>query len=430
MGILLKNATFIDYRTSNFVETDVFVEEGVGGKITLLSGKKDFVLPEGTKVVDCRGMYVTKALACGHHHVYSALSRGMPASPKPMNNFYQVLEYLWWTLDKCLDRDMIEASALVTALSCAYNGVTFVIDHHASPFAVEGSLQTIATAFEKVGVSHLLCYEVTDRDGHDIALKGLAETGDFMQKNQGLVGLHAAFTVEDETLKLAVDLAAKLNSGIHVHVAEDKYDQDYSIEKYGKRVVNRLHEAGALSFPKTILGHCIHLDTAERELIQKSPVYVVQNIESNLNNKVGQFNSEGLGKNLMLGTDGMHSDMVRSAQNTFFAGKNYDSFGFDEPYRRLRNVHNYVESNGFTGDGDNNLIVLDYPSPSPFNGDNFLGHFYFGMESKYVKHVISDGKMIVADKKIQTVNEAEILAFAKEQAQRLWDRINDRYSKF
>lgn len=430
MSILLKNSTFIDYRTMQFLSTDIYVEEGVNGKMTLLSGKNDFELPQGTRVIDCKGMYVTKALACGHHHVYSALSRGMPASPKPMTNFYEVLDYLWWTLDKCLDKDMIEASALVTALSCAYHGVTFAIDHHASPFAVEGSLKTIAAAFEKVGVSHLLCYEITDRDGHDIALKGLDETKNFMQNNQGLVGLHAAFTVEDETLKLAVELAQKLNSGIHVHVAEDKYDQDFSMKKYGKPVVNRLFEAGVLGFSKTILGHCIHLDKTERELISRSPVYVVQNIESNLNNKVGQFNSEGLGNNLMLGTDGMHSDMIRSAQNTFFAGKNFDEFGFGEPYRRLRNVHNYLESNGYKGDGENNLIVLDYPSPTPFNGDNFLGHFYFGMESSYIRHVISDGRLIVADKQIQTVNEAEILAFAKEQGQRLWNKINERYAKF
>ena len=119
---------------------------------------------------------MTKSFAVGHHHVYSALARGMGAPKKNPENFVEILEYIWWTLDKCLDEEMIEYSALTTAIACAKAGSTFVIDHHASPFAVKNSMEIIGKAFDKVGVSHLLCYEISDRDGLEIAEQGLEET--------------------------------------------------------------------------------------------------------------------------------------------------------------------------------------------------------------------------------------------------------------
>jgi len=366
-----------------------------------------------------------KSFACGHHHVYSALSRGMGAPKKQPENFYEVLKYIWWTLDKCLDKNMIEASALVTAIACAKNGVSFVIDHHASPFAINNSLETIAKAFEKVGVSHLLCYEISDRDGLDIAEKGLSETEMYIKNYQGLVGLHASFTISDDTLKKAVCLSEKYNSGLHIHVAEDKYDQELCMKNFNKRVVERLNDAGVLNFPKTILGHCLHLNETEKNLINNSPAWVVQNSESNLNNNVGYFNSRGLGNNIMLGTDGMHSDMLRSAKAAFYVGQGFDNINYQGFYTRFRNVHAYLKTNGFSGDGENNLVVMDYDAPTEINQNNFLGHFLFGLESKQVQHVISQGKLIVKDREVTTVNEKEILEFSKEQGKRLWEKMKN-----
>ena len=421
MTVILKNATFIHWQTLKFRQVNIRVSEN--GGIEFLSA-----IPQDGKeeILDCTGKLVTKSFACGHHHVYSALSRGMPAPEKSPENFYEILKYVWWTLDKCLDKDMIEASALATAVACAKNGVTFVVDHHASPFAVEGSLETIAKAFDKVGVGHLLCYEISDRDGIAIAMKGLEETENYLKKNQGLVGLHASFTVSEETLAEAVSLSGRMNSGIHVHVAEGDYDQQHCLNTYGKRVVNRLKDAGTLESSKTILGHCLHIDEIERKIIQNSPVWVVQNPESNLNNNVGYFNSRGLNENIMLGTDGMHSDMLRSAKAAFYIGQGFDSIDYPGMYRRFRNVHKYLSLNHFSSDGDNNLVVLDYDSPTEINASNFLGHFLFGLESRHVQHVISNGKLIVKDKKIITVNEEEILRFSKEEGKRLWKKMMER----
>ncbi len=418
--ILLKNGTYIDWQTLEFNQTDFIVEEGRDGKILFPSKEK---IPGNTEVIDCSGKFITKSFANGHHHVYSALARGMNAPKKNPENFPEILQYIWWNLDKSLDFDMIRSSALVTAIACAKNGVTFVIDHHASPFAVKGSLETIAKAFDEVGVGHLLCYEISDRDGSVIAQQGLDETADYLAKRQGLVGLHASFTVGDLTLNQAVDLAVQMKSGIHVHAAEDKSDEDHCELNYKLRVIERFANAGVLQFPKTILGHCIHLDEFERSLVDKSPAWVVQNTESNLNNKVGHFSSDGIGRKIMLGTDGMHSDMLRSAKTAFFSGHNYDSIDYVETYRRFRNVHHYLHSNGFEGDAENNLVVLDYDSPTPLTKTNFLGHFLFGIESRHVMHVISNGKLILKNGEITTVNEAEILEESRLQAKRLWDKM-------
>jgi len=418
MSILLKNAIFIDWKSLDFKECDILVQEGVEGRLLFDVGEN-----KADKIIDCTGMYVTKSFAVGHHHVYSALARGMPAPHKNPENFYEILKYIWWTLDKALDKDMIEASALATAMACAKSGSTFVIDHHASPNYITGSLETIAKAFEKVGLGHLLCYEITDRDGKEKAVQGLEETEKYLQKHQGLVGLHASFTVSNETLKQAADLMQKYNSGIHIHVAEDNYDQQHCVKNYGNRVVERLNDYGILNSSKTILGHCLHLDDNERRIINKSEAFIVQNAESNLNNNVGLFNAEGLGDNIMLGTDGMHSDMIRSAQAAFFSGRAHDNIDFEKAYLRFRKVHDYVRKNGFYGDEANNLVVIDYPSPTPLTPDNFSGHFLFGFREQYVRHVIARGKVIVENFRLTTVDENELLKFTQEQALRLWDRI-------
>ena len=217
----------------------------------------------------------------------------------------------------------------------------------------------------------------------------------------------------------------KYNSGFHIHVAEDRYDQDHSLINYNKRVVERLNDYDVLNSSKTILGHCLHLSDNEKKIIRNSNAWVVQNTESNLNNNVGYYNAKGLGNRLLLGTDGMHSDMLRSAQQAFFVGQGFDIIDYPGVYERFRNVHKYLSTNKFEGDGDNNLVIMDYKSPTPLTKDNFLGHFVFGFNSNDIEHVISDGKLIVKSKVIQNVNENEVMEFAQEQAVKLWKKMSE-----
>jgi cytosine/adenosine deaminase-related metal-dependent hydrolase len=426
MTLYLKNATYIDWKTLAFQSTNLAVSPGDDGGIGLLDAMpSDGDLGDDDSVFDCKHRLVTQSFACGHHHIYSALARGMPAPPKIPQNFREILEYIWWRVDKALDLEMIEASALVSALYCVKNGVTFVIDHHASPFAIEGSLSTVAKAFDRVGVCHLLCYEISDRDGEAPREQGLAETENYLQAgNQGHVGLHASFTVGDALLKKAVALAQKCRTGIHVHVAEDQADQDACLKDHNQRVLERYRDAGLLDLPKSIFAHCIHLNAAEKDLLRKSGVWVVQNVESNQNNNVGLANCGELGEHVMLGTDGMHSDMLRSAKAAFLTGQAVEGIDMIGIYERFRNVHNYIAANEFIGDGDNNLVILDYNSPTEINQTNFLGHFAYGLDACHVDSVVARGQWVVKNKTLMTVDEDEILAFAREMGNKLWGKLS------
>jgi cytosine/adenosine deaminase-related metal-dependent hydrolase len=416
---------FVDWQSLEIKKTDLAVEEGQQGGISFLAA----VPPQDSRgqqdrVLDCAGKLVTKSFGCGHHHIYSTLARGMPAPRKIPNNFTEVLEYIWWHIDKRLDLEMIEASALAAAIYCAKSGVTFVIDHHASPSAIKDSLPTIAKAFDRVGIAHMLCYELSDRDGEGPRKEGLAETEAFLaESHQGHVGLHASFTVGDELLQEAIALAKKHDTGLHVHVAEDRADQEDALAKYGKRVVERLADAGALELSKSILCHCIHLSDHEKELMRRSGVWVAQNVESNQNNNVGLTGYASITDNIMLGTDGMHCDMLRSAKAAFLTGQDTEGLGFDGVYRRFRDVHRYTREFGATGDDENNLVVLDYDAPTEVTADNFLGHFVFGLDARHVETVICKGWVIVENRRITTVDEAEVLAYAREMGKKLWDKM-------
>lgn len=422
--LYLRDALYLDSETFTLTAAHLAVQEGPQGAVRPVASVPPAAeRPDTDRELDCKGRIVTRAFACGHHHIYSALARGMPPAPRTPRNFLEVLELVWWRLDKCLDREMIYASALAAGLAMAKNGVTFCIDHHASPRHVEGSLDSIARAFDEIGISHLLCYEVSDRDGLDIARQGLEEQDRFLSAGgRGHVGLHASFTVSDETLGAAVDLAHKHGTGIHIHAAEDTHDQRHCMATYGKSVIRRLKDAGALDLPQTILGHCVHLSDEERAILAASPCWIAQNAESNCNNNVG-LAAYGFSQNVIYGTDGMHSDMLRSAQAAYFTGIATEGASCADSYARLRNTHRHSALHGPCGDGLNNLIVLDYPTPTPLREENFLGHFFYGLTARDVDTVISQGRVIVSGGRLVSRDEEETLAHAREQAERLWRKL-------
>ncbi len=421
MTLYLTNALWLDPAAATLRETALAVDRGPLGAVTPVERA-----PAGAASLDCQGMLVTRALACGHHHVYSALARGMPPALHAPSNFTEILKNIWWRLDRRLDRDMIEASALATACACAQCGVTFVVDHHSSPNAVGGSLGLIARAFDRVGLGHLLCYEIGGRDGPDAAQAGLEETDAYLGSGRrGHVGLHASFTVDDELLGRAVDLARAHGAGIHMHAAEDASDQEHCRAAYGKRVIERLKDAGVLDVPGTILAHCIHLDQRERELLRASSAWVAQNTQSNQNNAVGLGTYADLGPRVMLGTDGMHSDMLSSLRASYLAGQATEGLSPRDALRRLRATHALAAFCAAPGGGDNHLVVLDYDTPTDVTPDNFAAHAVYGLDARHVRHVVAQGRVIVRDRRLESVDEAEVLAFAREQARRLWDRLRD-----
>ncbi len=240
----------------------------------------------------------TAGLVCSHTHLYSALARGMPAPARTPRTFPEILEQVWWRVDRALDHEMLRWSAMLGALEALEAGTTAIIDHHSSPSAPEGSLDVIAQACAEVGVRVSCCYEVTDRNGADGAKAGLAENERFLRAGgRGLVGAHASFTLSDETLDAVCGLASDLGVGVHVHVAEDRVDVGA-----GERFDGRADE-------RWILAHAVHLDRA-------LPGTVVHNPRSNLNNAVG-YGYPARFEHVALGTDGIGADMLEEFRLAF-----------------------------------------------------------------------------------------------------------------
>ena len=248
----------------------------------------------------------TPGLVCSHHHLYSALARGMPAPPEQPTNFLQILEQIWWRLDVALDEEMIHWSAMLGATEALLCGTTAIIDHHESPMAIDGSLSIIADACAQVGVRTNLAYGVTDRHGADGARRGLAENDRFLREGgRGMVGVHAAFTCSDDTLATAAALAEQHEVGVHIHVAEGIDDI-----AAGARLQH-------LARDNWLLVHCVHLD-------RPLPGMIAHNPRSNMNNGVGYAAPTAKGNAVLLGTDGIGADMLEEARLAYVRLREYD----------------------------------------------------------------------------------------------------------
>ena len=387
--------------------------------------------------IDCGGCLVLPGNVCAHTHVYSALARGMPFALEPPTNFVEILQRVWWRLDRALDEESVRASALVGAVEALLAGTTTLVDHHASPNAIEGSLDVIADAFESLGLRSVLCYEVTDRDGPERATAGVEENRRFLAAppralTRGMVGAHASFTLSEETLAACVDAAREADAGIHVHAAEDAADERDSEARFGRRVGERLADAGALN-ARTLLAHCVHLDDRECELVRESGAAVAQNARSNMNNGVGRPPLARLGDRVALGTDGIGADMFEESRAGFFRLRE-DTLAapFDWPLSRLAQgaliageMFGEAELGEIAPGAPADLQVVDYAAPTPLDGANLPGHWVFGMSSRSVRDVVVNGEVVVRNRRLTRVDQDELAAKAAVDAKRMWDRMEE-----
>jgi putative selenium metabolism protein SsnA len=406
---------------------------GVGGAVPL---KQQF---PNADVIDCEGKIVLPGFICAHHHFYSTMARGMPVPGEPASNFVEILERLWWKVDRALDEEDITLSAQIPLLECIRNGTTTVIDHHASPGMPDGSLDLIETAVRQAGIRASLCYEVSDRN---VLADGIRENERFIRKiGKGdgqiaaMMGLHASFTLSDETLERCAGIARDAGVGCHVHVAEDRADEDDSRDKYGMPTVHRLEKLGA-SGSKSLFIHCVHIDESEMDLIAGTQTCVVHNPESNMNNAVGVTPLlKLLQKNILvgLGSDGMSSDMLaqmRSAYLLHRLANNDPRVAFLEaPKLLLENNADIVERQfgirvGEIAEGrPADLAILDYRPPTVLNEANFLGHLIFGLVDATVDTTVCRGQILMQNKKILSMDEERITARSRELAPRMWERL-------
>lgn len=405
----------------------------------VVKGDRVFALTEdagpGALRLECTGCLIVPGNVCAHHHLYSALARGMPYGLAPPENFVQILQRIWWRLDRALDNPSVWFSAQIGGIDALLAGTTTIVDHHSSPDLIEESLDLISGALDHLRIRPVLCYEVTDRDGPERAQAGL-EANRRWQKSAGglagaLVGAHASFTMSDETLSSCVELAQEFDTGIHVHVAEDAADQRDAQARFGKRVVQRLADAGALN-DGALLAHCIHVDASEIEMINESRATVVHNARSNMNNRVGHAPVKAF-ERLALGTDGIGGDMFAESKAAYWRAREADPAA--GPEWVLRGM---AESSRFAGSAlgepllgtiqqgsPADLVVLDYDPPTRLSGGNLAGHWVFGLAARNVRDVLVAGELVVRDRRLTRVDQEEIAAKSRECAQRLWARMED-----
>ena len=393
--------------------------------------------------IDAKGGVIHPAFINTHEHIYSALARGLSIKGYAPNGFLEILDGLWWTIDRNLDNDLTKLSAEATYLECIKNGVTTIFDHHASFGEISGSLFAIEEAARDFGVRSVLCYEISDRDGKEKAHAAIKENVDFAKHAlslkddfiKGMMGMHASFTISDETMELCRKEKPK-EIGYHIHVAEDILDLHRCLKEHGKRIVDRLYDWDVLG-EKTLLAHCIYVNPHEMDLIRDTDTMVVHNPESNMGNACGcPPTMEIVHKGILtgLGTDGYTHDMIESWKVANVLHKHHlvdPGAAWAEVPEMLfqgnaRIANRYFEKKlgvlekGAAAD----IIITDYIPPTPMNAGNLNGHMLFGMNGRSVVTTVGNGKILMKNRELQGIDEERCLAKIREGAARLEKKIN------
>ena len=445
--MLITNATLITWEANNqiledhalLIENDRIKEIGKSSDL-----KKRY--PE-IEWLDARGQYVMPGNICAHTHFYGAYARGMAIPGPAPKDFPEILQKLWWPLDRSLDAESIQYSVLPCLVDAIKHGTTTLIDHHASPNAIDGSLDIIAKEVETAGLRAVLCYEVTDRDGEEKMKAGIQENVRFRMRAKspllaGTFGLHASLTLSDSTLDLCRQ-AVPDNMGFHVHTAEHESDEYDSLNKSGLRVIDRLHKHGILG-PNTITAHGVHLDAREIQTLVETGTWLSHQPRSNMNNGVGVAPIESMlraGIKVCLGNDGFTNAMwdewkaaylLHKAQHRDPRRMNGSDVAQMAIYNNaaLANVFFPSATIGQLIPGAfADIIFVDYQPNTPLSAGNLPWHIIFGVQQSMVTTTIVGGKVLMKDRELLTLDEQEISAKAREIAPKVWERYQKEVAK-
>lgn len=436
--MLIYNANILTNDDANPVIENgaVWIENGlikkVGDSAELLTAY------DGEDKHDNGGKILMPGLINMHTHIYSAFARGMGV-PRPTRDFPEILENLWWHLDRDLAVDDGRLNAYATGIESIRNGVTTLFDHHSSPHAARGSLQAIADALSAIGLRHSLCYEASDRDGEAIFAEQIEENMAYMRslqpddkKRKAMFGLHASFTLSDRSLDKIQEAMAGRKEGYHVHVAEGISDQTDSLKKYGKRVVERLNDRQMIG-PNSLAIHCVNTNAFEHDILAATKANVVHNPMSNMGNAVGCTPVVAMlekGVFVGLGTDAYTNCMLESVKVAKILQSHHladPTKGFGEALT-LQFTNNPKMASAFFGialgriveGGAADLISLDYRPYTPLTKDNVGGHLIFGMTGRQVVDTMIDGKYVMKNREILTVDEEKLFAESKVRAVEVW----------
>jgi len=395
--------------------------------------------------MDAVGKVIMPGYINAHNHIYSAFARGLSIPGNHPTDFLEILEGTWWKIDRNLDLNQTYYSAIGTYMECIKNGVTTVVDHHASYKEIKGSLFKIADAARIIGIRTCLAYEISDRDGEDKMKEAVKETCDFIEFTEqskdpmlkAMVGMHASFTLSDETIDYCKE-QNRYERGYHIHVAEGEYDNLDCIEKYGCSVVERLYRKGLLG-EKTIAGHCIHISEKDMDILKETNTTVIHNPESNMANAVGCPDVlKMMDKKILvgLGTDGFTNDMLESVKVANVLqkhnSKNPDR-GFLEASQMLFQNNASIATNIFgeqigvlKAGAVADIILVDYNPFTPMNAENVDGHIIFGMSGASTDTTIVNGKVLMKSRKILIDNKEQLLENCREASAELWRDLYER----
>ncbi len=399
--------------------------------------------PDAEKL-DAKGQLVMPGSICAHTHFYGAFARGMAIPGEPARNFVEILQKLWWRLDRALDEESVRLSALVCLVDAIRSGTTTLIDHHASPNLIDGSLDILADEIIRSGVRVCECYEVTDRNGLDGAQAGMAENVRFARKLASRpspllaasFGLHASFTIGTETLERCVSEAKSSGLGFHIHVAEDAADEVDSQRNYGIRVGKRLNEKGVLG-EKTLSAHCVHVSANEIKLLAKTKTKVSHQPRSNMNNAVGTAPVQRMldaGVTVGLGNDGFSNNMFSEMKAAYLVHKSttHDPRVMTgDIVMRLAYENNaqiaalfWPHPIGEIAPGAYaDIVLLDYYPYTPLTAGNLPWQIIFGVDGTHVTTTIVGGKVLMRDRVLLTLDEERIAAQAREITPGVWQRF-------
>jgi putative selenium metabolism protein SsnA len=424
--MLLKGATLVGLDPAHVETADLRIE---GERIA----ERGRDLGDGADAVDLSGCLVLPGLVNAHTHLYSALARGMPwPSPAP-RNFIEILEKVWWRLDRALDEDAVYHSALVGAMEAALSGTTLLIDHHSSPSFIAGSLDTIRRAVEAVGLRSVLCYEVTDRNGTAGREAGLAENRRFLSApptplTRGMIGGHASFTLSEEAMAGLAEIAADTGASLHVHVAEDRADVEDCAARYGTSLLER-YDRYRLLISRTLFAHCVHLSADEVQAAHAKGAWIAHNPRSNMNNAVGYAPTSAL-RRAALGTDGIGGDMLAEARAAYLKMRETGrSDAMEGTLELMAGGHRLgaalfgLPFGKLDAGAPADLMVLDYQPPTPLTTTNVGGHLLFGLDRSHVRSVLVAGRWVVRDRRLTGVDTRAVASQAEAVASRLWERM-------
>ncbi|HUU01051.1 MAG TPA: putative aminohydrolase SsnA [Myxococcota bacterium] len=394
----------------------------------------------GALTIDAGGRLVVPGFINAHMHLYSTFARGLSLGGSPPENFVEILNKLWWRLDRTLTLEDLGPGAEVVLLDALRAGITTIIDHHASNNAIDGSLDVLAGAARKLGLRLSSCYEVSDRDGPETLKAAIAENVRFARAAESdpmlaaMFGLHASFTLSDDSLELCAAAGREAGLAFHVHVAEASPDAEDARHRGYTGALSRLHTRGLIT-PGSLAVHCVHTSPEEWALVKKAGAFVVHNPQSNMNNAVGAApvcDMIANGVDVGIGTDGMEADVREEIRAAFLLGHHAtgDPRTMWSEIESLLAANRRIASNLFgrslgvlAPGAAADVVVYGYYPPTAFEPENFTGHLLFGFYRTPASTVIVGGKVRLREGVPVDIDPAEVAARARVQARSLWSRF-------